>query len=148
MSKWPKLSETLTPATSLSVCQSCGQQALAPTLQLWQECDDDDQRTRVVIVLCPSCAKRIIEPHPRLYGLVDDAAPLPGAMPVCDDCSHRRGLTCTSPAAMFNGGPKPGLLFQPMPQRVHLCRSPRSKSGWAWLGGPIETCSGKTSPAE
>lgn len=140
---WPKLSETL-PGQMPGRCQQCdaGPQAEAEPLTYWQECDDDDRGTRVFIVLCQPCADRIIEPHPRLYRQQSDVMPMPGAMPVCLDCRYRERMDCVSPTAKFNGGP--GLKYEPEGNYIHLCRSPRSKSGWKyWAPGPVETCSGK-----
>ncbi len=144
MGKWPRLSETLRGRVP-GACQECGRtEAHAPPAKLtyWRECDDSDRETHRFIVLCRSCADRIIEPHPRLYREQPRDTPMPGVMEICNDCKHRAGLACESPTARFNGGP--GLAFEPPGQWVHLCRSPRSKSGWYWLtGGPVTGCSGK-----
>jgi hypothetical protein len=101
-----------------------------------------DQPLRVFVVLCKRCADRIIEPHPRLYREQLPHTPMPGAMPICVDCPCRAALDCKSPVAKFNGGS--GLEYEPKGQMVHLCRSPRSKSGWQYLSdGPVTKCSGK-----
>lgn len=138
---WPKLSETLPFERRPDRCQGCG--VGGDALKSWRECDEADLKTPVIVVLCRRCSDAIIEPHPRLYWEVLKGEPLPGAMPVCSDCPHRDGLDCKCPLARFNGGP--GLAYEPMPSRVHLCRSPRKLSGWFWLGPPVERCSGKDS---
>lgn len=109
---WPKLSEQLRFERTPDTCQSCG---LGPeasshgnlqpaTLQRWREHDEQDKPTPVIVMLCPSCAKRLIEPHPRLYSHEPDMGPLPGAMPLCCGCKWLRNLLCTSPALKANGG--------------------------------------------
>lgn len=138
-SEWPKLSEDL-PSKEPGECQRC--RATVPPLTYWQECDENDVAERVFVVLCAPCAKQIIEPHPRLYRELSPNTPMPGAMPICRDCSRRNGMGCFSPLAKFNGGP--GLTYEPEGQMVHLCRSPRSKSGWQYLAPcPVTACSGK-----
>jgi hypothetical protein len=134
---WPKLSETLSGRTP-GHCQRCN---IIHDLTYWQECDDDDQPTRVFVVLCKFCAD-MIEPHPRLYREQSQFTPLPGAMPICADCQSRKGMDCTSPVAGFNGWP--GLKYEPEGSMVHLCRSPRRLSSWQYIApGPVEKCSGK-----
>ena len=137
---WPKLSETL-PGKTPGECQRC---AAAAALTYWQEHDEQDQPLRAFVVLCQPCADKIIEPHPRLYRELPAVQPMPGVMPICLDCVHRTELSCTCPAAMFNGGPRPGLTFEPPGQMIHVCRAPRSKSGWIYCApGPVTACSGK-----
>ena len=133
---WPKLSQTLKHEQSPAICQSCGERAT----RRWRECDDKDRATAVVVCLCDECSGTIVEPHPRLYREMPVAEPWPGAMGVCIKCVHRQELTCLCPQAQINGGP--GLEYEPMPSRAHVCRSPRRLSGWTWLGKRIETCSG------
>jgi hypothetical protein len=136
---WPRLSETLTHARAPELCQSCGQRVMQHRgLERWLECDDQDRPTNTVVILCARCSKNIIEPHPRLYRQLLDGEPFPGVMPVCNGCRFTESLKCTCPAAKINGGE--GLFFLPPPSRVHLNAGKRS--GWYWLGPPIETCSG------
>jgi len=138
MKNWPKLSETL-PHSTPGQCQRCESSS---ELTYWQECDENDRPEIVFVVLCKACADAIIEPHPRLYKEQLASSILPGAMPICIDCKARDGMACRSPIAKFNGGD--GLKFEPEGQMVHLCRSPRSKSGWHYLSaGPVEKCNGK-----
>jgi hypothetical protein len=144
MSTWPKLSEEL-PGRDPCECQRC---RATVRLTYWQECDNRDQPTRVFVVLCKGCADEIIEPHSRLYRDIDVNTPMPGAMPICADCRSRNGMTCLSPVAMFNGGPEPGLQFEPKGQMVHVCRSPRREGGWQYFAeGPVTKCSGKEAAA-
>jgi hypothetical protein len=135
---WGKLSETL-PGFTPGQCQLCGHKL---PLIYWQECDEDDQPTRVFVPLCQECSDRLIEPHPRLYRETSPNTPMPGAMPICLGCIHSNNLQCQSPVAKFNGGP--GLEYEPKGQMVHLCRSPRRLSGWHYMAeGPVTKCSGK-----
>ena len=143
MSSWPKLSETL-PHHTPGKCQSCNMGDSSPVFEAvyWQECDDQDQKTRQFIMLCQDCSDEIIEPHPRLYHEVSDVTPMPGAMPICLDCIHRDKMLCQCPKAQFMGGP--GLEYEPKGSMAHVCRSPRSKSGWVYMApGPVTACSGK-----
>lgn len=141
--KWPRLSEQLTGPRDIRYCQSCGGQG---DLERWLEHDDRDVPEPIIVSLCPTCAGRLIEPHPRLYRRLMRSEPMPGAMPICLDCQYRDGTRCRSPQAAINGGP--GLQYEPMLQRVHVCRSPRRLSGWHWIGGPVEKCSGKETADE
>ena len=136
--RWPKLSETL-PGRSPDRCQRCD---AVGTLTRWNECDEDDNPAASFVVLCQPCADAIIDPHPRLYKWMTPNTPAPGAMAICLDCPSRDGLRCTSPVAGFNGGP--GLKYEPEGGMVHVCRSPRSQSGWHYMAsGPVTKCSGK-----
>lgn len=104
--QWPKLSETLRFEKHPESCQSCGRgTATGDKVSRHVECDHLDQPTPVIVVLCEPCAKRIIEPHPRLYLRQDDNKPIPGAMVLCSDCRHREKLRCTHPSLKANGGP-------------------------------------------
>jgi hypothetical protein len=138
---WPKLSETLPLQVGPDRCHQCGDTG---EIARWLEHDECDQPVAVIICLCRKCSERIIEPHPRLYRELDPSEPFPGAMGVCLDCPARDGVVCCSPLAQINGGP--GLVYEPMPSRAHVCRSPRSKSGWMWFGGQPTKCSGKNHP--
>lgn len=140
---WPKLSETLPGPRSPRQCSSCGVGAEDAELTVWRECDDADRPTSTVIVLCPPCAGRIIEPHPRLYQATDISRgePHPGAMPTCDDCSHRRGLVCGSPLLTANGGAGLPLRY-PEPIRGFACRRGGGGGAFTSWRGPVE-CKGK-----
>jgi hypothetical protein len=105
-SRWPKLSETLPGPAAPDRCQAC-QPSFFPQdpgpLERWVECDEHDQPTDVVVVLCSPCARKLIEPHPRLYRPLGPNDPHPGAMGICVDCVHRTGTRCSRTRA--NGGP-------------------------------------------
>lgn len=150
---WPRLSETL-PHREPGRCHACGTMPNeAPParngrkrpldLQLWQEHDQWDRPEMRYVLLCGPCAKRIIEPHPRLYKQLDLFAPAPGVMGVCRDCRWRAGPRCLCPKARANGGAGMATLG-PRPTDVHVCRSPRRLSGWIKLyPGPVTDCDGK-----
>lgn len=112
---WPRLSQTLPPPESREKCQRCGDREL---VQIWQEHDEADRPEPVYVALCKQCSEKIIDPHPRLYARLDCYEPLPGTMHTCTDCTLRKGLTCTSPLLMANGGaglpvrsPQPTVMF-------------------------------------
>lgn len=139
-----RLSESLAGPKHPNQCQSCG---LAPTdlalLDRWLECDDNDRPEPRVVVLCRPCTESLIEPHPRLYKLLAPHQPMPGVMGICLDCRHRDGVTCTNPSAQINGGRGLAITF-PKPTPIHVCRNPRSLSGWIHLfHGPATACGGR-----
>lgn len=141
MPNWPKLSETF-PEQEPDLCNACRAQPIAGEgLTYWQECDDNDLPTLVFVVLCQACADQIIEPHPRLYRQKQANDIMPGAMPICGECIHRKGLGCQCPLAKANGGD--GIDLKHSGQRVHICRRPRHMSGWTWIGGEVVSCSGR-----
>lgn len=108
---WPKLSETLRFERHPLCCSNCGQgPATGAALQRWRECDGKDQPTQTIVLLCAPCARRLIEPAPRLYVKVDANAPLLGTMEMCAECRHRKMLSCTNPLTKANGGP--GLILK------------------------------------
>jgi hypothetical protein len=88
------------------VCQSCGLGQEDTGLIVWQEMDANDrpQTPMRLLVLCEACSEELIEPHARLYEQVAHNAPVPGAMLLCVDCLHRRGLDCGSHLLRANGG--------------------------------------------
>lgn len=143
MPEWPRLSETLTHPRSLYTCQACGRSgADEATFSRWMEHDAQDKPEPIVVVLCRPCAAKLIEPHPRLYKQLSPNEPMPGAMPICDGCKHRDWTRCHNPLAQINGGPGLTMKF-PKPSSVHVCRSPRSQSGWIHhYPGPVTECSG------
>jgi hypothetical protein len=92
-------------------CQICGQfdplegiKIGRGILNRWQEHDHNDRKEHRVIVLCGTCSKRVIKPHPRLYEALQPAQPFPGCMALCLDCKFRYGVSCTHPEAKANGG--------------------------------------------
>lgn len=142
---WPKLSETLAGPKSPDRCQSCSNFGLSESfpvggspLQRWREHDKADKPTPTVVVLCGTCADRIIESHPRLYAQLDRNEPYPGVMGLCVDCKHRQGVSC--PLAKFVGGPGVTIIG-PKPTTAHVQRSPRRLSGWIEIWpGPARDC--------
>jgi len=146
----PRLSDDLTGPRDLRHCQACGMTPLLPEassdLTAWLEHDDNDRPEPIAVVLCRSCAARLIEPHARLYRELDANEPVPGAMHLCVLCRHRDGLLCTNPAAMFNGGPAPGLKieFDTPPQRGFIrCSRPRRSGPYVVYPAPPTRCSGR-----
>jgi hypothetical protein len=119
-SPWPKLSETCRFENHPESCKNCGQ-GIATGLEdtdllRWQECDENDKTTSVVVILCRACSDKLIEPHPRLYSELPEMGPFPGIMPMCVACKLRKGITCTSPLLTANGGP--GMHIRgPQPDR-------------------------------
>lgn len=135
----PGLSQTLPFPRELGCCQSCGQTADPSdgvALRKWRECDEWDKATRVIVVLCTRCSKRLIDPHPRLYVATSWDEPVPGAMELCVSCVHQAGLACLHPLLKANGGPGLEVRF-PQPVRGFLC-GPR-------VGGPFVQWTGKPS---
>jgi len=138
----PRLSEDLPGPRHPQLCQACGA-GPERELQRWMEHDEQDRPERVLVVLCPPCARRIIEPHPRLYELLDVFRPWPGAMDLCCDCRHRDGLQCRHPDLKANGGPGLELKF-PTPISGHIKRGKPYRSGFqtVWTG-PVRECVGR-----
>ena len=121
-------------------CKACGAWG---NVSRWQEHNDADGPTRVVVVLCGDCSARIIEKHPRLYRELDVHEPWPGCMEICQDCRHRKGTKCSHPEAKWNGG-RGVILTMPKPMNVHLSRVPRRLSGWVtFWQGPVSHCQQK-----
>ena len=144
----PRLSETLTGPRSIDTCQCCGFIPLPAQepLTRWLEHGEDDAPDPhpIVVVLCKPCSDKLIEPHPRLYRALQLHEPLLGAMPICQDCTHREATRCKCPAAKINGGEGLQITFTTPPTRIHVCRSPRSQSGYTVnYTGPVNQCSGK-----
>jgi hypothetical protein len=107
--KWPKLSVTLTGPRDLFACQSCG--ATEEDLTRWRECNEADEPTRVVVMLCEGCTRELVQKHPRLYIEMDAYEPLPGSMGCCfRGCKYRDGLTCLNPKQKILGGQ--GMLIR------------------------------------
>lgn len=99
--KKPGLSATLHFFPTPDVCQSCGS---SDELVRWRECDEWDQPTMAVVVLCAKCSRKLIEKHPRMYHRLQEFEPFPGSMTLCMDCPMREGVSCKSPIAKHNGG--------------------------------------------
>lgn len=140
---WPKLSQDLDGPLGPLQCQSCGWDC---DLVRWVECDDADQPTAAVVVLCHPCSDRLIEPHPRLYAPLDAYAPHPGSMTLCIDCSHRQGVSCRHPDLRANGGAGLHVRFpQPTPVFVDGTKGGK-RHGWVHTlyHGPPISCAGQT----
>lgn len=118
--RWPRLSVDLPYPRAIDTCQSCGATPeLGAELQRWCEHDDEDEATPVVVILCATCAKRIIEPHRRLYSEIPANKPWPGAMDCCSGCRFAIALECNSPSLKRNGGP--GVAIDSSaPERMHV----------------------------
>jgi len=137
-SSFPRLSKDLPGKRGVWCCQSCNRNAIEikGDLERWMECNDQDEETGVVVVLCPQCSDQLIEPHPTLYRQMSGMEPHPGSMHICDKCVHRRKLNCSLTRLM--GGP--GLLLRfPEPQVVHVKSSKPGQSGFRKLyRGPVK----------
>lgn len=143
MKHWPKLSETLDGPKHPDVCQSCG--AVDRVIQRWCECDEKDHETNVIVCLCPICADKLIEPHPRLYVDMPAGQPHAGSMQLCVKCRHRVGVSC--PLSKHGETPYLGRGVQitfPKPGMVHI--DGRDKKGkrfgrWQYVfPGPPTAC--------
>jgi len=75
-----------------------------PGVYGWQEHDGRDEPEPIAVMLCTTCSKRLISPHPRVYSSIPRNAPFPGIMDLCIDCRFRAGVTCTHPDRVSNGG--------------------------------------------
>lgn len=114
---WRKLSEDAGHPKTPLACQCCGQDF---DVELWIECDEADRETTVAITVCDCCARKHINPHPRLYRVLEHNRPFPGAMNVCIECPHRDGMRCASPLLKANGGP--GLPIRAAkPSPIFMC---------------------------
>ncbi len=120
----PRLSQDLPGPMHPERCQSCGiegEEGLGSnplSLTRWQECDDQDRRENIIVVLCRSCSDRLVEAHPRLYHALAENQPWPGCMAICAECRFREGPRCTHPDLKDNGGTglrivvsKPTVMF-------------------------------------
>lgn len=141
MTEWPKLSETLVEPKHPHVCQCCGAGPSGLKLERWQECDQGDRPTPVVVVLCVACSGVLIEPHPRLYRRLQANEPLPGSMTLCVGCRHRDGVRCAHPDAKANGGGGV-ILTLARPIDAFVCRRGKGqRSGWERIWpGPVTAC--------
>lgn len=101
---WPKLSELQLGRS----CVGCALDEVLVQLKAWEEHDDSDRPTGVVVLCCEACERRgLIEKHPRLYRPVDAMEPLPGSMQICAGCRWLEasgGIRCCHPNAKRNGG--------------------------------------------
>lgn len=142
-----RLSSELPHPRQLGVCQACGRTEdprEEMSLRRWIECDDADQSTETLIVLCPECAGKIIDPHPRLYRAVPRHRPIIGAMALCVGCAHQADLRCVHPRRLANGGV--GLRVDyPAPSVGIACT--RGKGGgcrqMVIYTGPVTFCDGR-----
>lgn len=146
---WPKLSATLPFERRPDGCQSCGD--FGGQLEYWRECDEHDRPTTTLVALCSACAKRLIEPHPRLYSQEPKNKPLPGAMPhLCLDCTHREFLTCRHPLLKANGGAGLNILcVEPLRGFADGTRGGR-RCGWQFelWSKPASGCTGLEKKAD
>jgi hypothetical protein len=156
--KWPRLSKQLSHPRRPDTCQSCGRkpdglgmEKLADRcawLERWIEHDDYDRPERIIVVLCPSCAGRLVKPHPRLYSQMPAFKPWPGTIPhLCADCVHCVDLKCNHPDLKANGGE--GLMIKcAQPMRAMIDGADpvtRKRTGWIqeiWPA-PAESCTGR-----
>lgn len=137
----PGLCDTLTGPRSPTECQSCG--STAEFLQRWEECNELDQRTARVVVLCAPCAKRLIEPHPRLYHQLATNEPHAGSMAhLCGPCAHRDGVTCRCPLLKANGGPGMMITY-PKPESMFLCGRGAGSGFRQVFSRPVTSCAGQ-----
>lgn len=149
------LSATLPYVPHPNHCQSCGEHESADPLKTllntsgrivpftrWRECDEWDKPTMTIVILCPKCSKKLIDPHPRLYVPLELFQPFPGVMDICATCSFRSGVTCHSPIAKHNGGT--GMKIEaPEPVVAHVNRG-RGRSGFIKLYSVAPTgCAGR-----
>lgn len=148
--KFPRLTVDLKHHRAPDICQACGSQE--EELQRWAEHDDNDKvlDPPAIVVLCKGCAKRIINPHPRLYAEIHTNHPAPGSMRhLCLWCEHRDGLDCTHPKLKRNGGP--GLVIttaQPFSGHVS-CRGQGGRRGgyfFTHYPAPASACEGNPNP--
>lgn len=144
-SDWPRLTETLDHPHP-TMCGHYGHDVMPHVRELWQEHSRLDEPEPRYLVLCPDCAKEIIDPHPRLYRRLHNLAPAPGAMALCAECKHRKRWTCTNRDAKAHGGP--GIRIRaPKPTIMHLdgTDSAGRRRGWTSYIYPSEptACSGR-----
>jgi ferredoxin len=146
----PGLVDSLTdhPRTPRA-CQSCGTPWDAENpLARWLEHDERDELPRAperprVVVLCRRCSDRLIDPHPRLYKLLDNGAAFPGCMSVCLTCEHRvDGTSCTHPGAKLNGGEGLSYRWKSEPIYAHVYYGGGRGEFMASYPGPVTQCSG------
>jgi hypothetical protein len=92
------------------LCASCSD---AHQLQIWRECDHHDVRENRVVVLCASCSKKLIGPHPRLYHQLMTGEVVPGTMSICATCVHESRLVCELAGELRRQDftPEPGAAF-------------------------------------
>jgi hypothetical protein len=149
---WPRLSETLLQERHPDRCQACGADArLGAKLTRWQEHDQDDRPEPLVVVLCPPCSARLIEPHPRLYRELHAWEPMPGSMPICGACGWRDATRGAHPDAKANGGQGVRLTFpKPTPYFWHGRAGPKGGRRTGGRGvmyhGPVSSCAGRHVP--
>jgi hypothetical protein len=143
----PALSATLRGPKDPRRCQSCGTaHSKRNPLERWIECDAYDRRQPNAprVVLCSACAKRLIDPHPRLYLQAITFAAIEGCMGVCVECRYRDGTSCTNPRTADNGGGGLDFGWEKPPARVHLYYGGKRGGRWTTLySGPVLSCSGR-----
>lgn len=140
---WPRLSETLPGPRQPDRCQACGN--CYTQLQWWQEHDEQDRPEPVLVILCGECAKKLIEPHPRLYANISRHTPWPGAMDLCVQCAFRHELGCAHRDLKANGGPGLKVDF-PEPSQAMVCGRGKGGGGCrqtTTYSGPPSSCAGR-----
>lgn len=158
----PGLSLTLPFPRSLDTCQSCGLigdpnagraavaiggETAGVALEKWQESDPFDRFTAdggqpVIVILCPTCSKMIIEPSARMYRRLDTWHPIPGAMALCHGCRFQADLKCAHPWLKANGGQ--GLMVRfPKPVYAHLNYGGGRGEVKHFFKGPPKHCAGR-----
>lgn len=161
MRKRPGLSITLEGPRAPDKCQSCGgSHSPENPLGRWQECDEWDKKTRVVVILCRSCSEKLIDAHPRLYHEVPTRSPYPGAMSICLDCIYRDGVSCNALQWKHSSSVHIGEIAAPLansalleirystkPTVAHVCGGKRSGLYTFFPGAALE-CSAKKKSAE
>lgn len=120
----PGLSETLDGPKHPARCQGCAaHRALGAILEHWREHDAWDKPTTVTVTLCRRCSDRMIDPHPRLYSKLEQFRPTPGLMELCELCTRRDGITCTSKLRKSAGGPGLEVKYPRPSFSGFICRS-------------------------
>lgn len=147
--KWPRLTETLPKCTERNACRACGQiYEDGATLQLWQECDDQDKPQLRWLWVCEACEKKVITAHPRLYIGRTANSPAPGAMKICWGCSFSNQSRCDCPTASANGGT--GIIIKTSPPISCLVDGTRNgrRTGWreTLYFHPPSHCNGRNPP--
>lgn len=132
-----RLTETVQGIKARGICQKCG----APEATAWCEHDHNDNPEYKFLWLCKRCSDKLIEPHPRLYKEFGKHEPLPGGMPICDDCPWRKEIICTNMDAKVHGGPGLKMVY-PSPSTAFV-DGPKFSGRITLFHGPVTACSGK-----
>ena len=131
-------------------CQLCGK--LHPhicELDMWQECDEDDELEDKWIILCREgdCHKRL-QDHDRLYHKVPWSMGGPGRfMLVCGNCDHRDEFDCKHPNLKANGGDGLEVMISRPLGTGWICGGDGCKR-IENLHGPANACEGNPGASE